>query len=89
MPVLVLACRICPKSIEGTMYACLLSVLNFGSMVSLWLGSGVTTLFNVDEHNFENLYWLVIISTASSVCPIFFIWMLSENENENENKETS
>jgi hypothetical protein len=34
MPLLVLACRMCPKSIEGTMYAMLMSTLNFGAMLS-------------------------------------------------------
>mmetsp|Transcript_37888 Transcript_37888/g.33905 ORF Transcript_37888/g.33905 Transcript_37888/m.33905 type:complete len:131 (+) Transcript_37888:1006-1398(+) len=33
MPVLVMACRICPKSIEGTMYALLMSTINFGGMM--------------------------------------------------------
>jgi len=34
MPLLILACRMCPKNIEGTMYAILMSTLNFGSMMS-------------------------------------------------------
>lgn len=34
LPVLVMACRLCPKNFEGTMYAILMSVLNLGSMVS-------------------------------------------------------
>ena len=30
MPILVLACRMCPKHIEATMYAMLMSAINFG-----------------------------------------------------------
>lgn len=30
MPILVLACRMCPKNIEATMYAMLMSTINFG-----------------------------------------------------------
>lgn len=30
MPILVLACRMCPKNIEATMYAMLMSAINFG-----------------------------------------------------------
>jgi hypothetical protein len=30
MPILVLACRMCPKNIEGTMYAMLMSTINMG-----------------------------------------------------------
>lgn len=34
MPLLVLACRICPKNIEGTMYAVIMSTLNFGNLIA-------------------------------------------------------
>ena len=37
MPLLVLACRLCPKNIEGTMYALMMSIYNFGGMVSVQL----------------------------------------------------
>jgi hypothetical protein len=30
MPVLVLACKMCPKNIEATMYAMLMASMNFG-----------------------------------------------------------
>lgn len=47
MPILVLACRMCPKNIEATMYAMLMSTINFGnlyltikgSMLGSWLGA--------------------------------------------------
>lgn len=34
MPILVLACKMCPKNIEGTMYALLMSTVNFGGIFS-------------------------------------------------------
>ncbi len=34
MPILVLACRLCPKNIEGTMFALLMATMNFGSLLS-------------------------------------------------------
>jgi len=34
LPVLILACKMCPKNIEGTMYATIMSTLNFGSVIS-------------------------------------------------------
>lgn len=36
MPILVLACRMCPKHIEATMYAMLMSTINFGIYISLF-----------------------------------------------------
>lgn len=34
MPILVLACKMCPKNIEGTMYALLMSTVNLGGVVA-------------------------------------------------------
>ena len=34
IPLLVLACRMCPINIEGTMYAVIMSSYNFGGMIS-------------------------------------------------------
>ena len=36
MPILVLACRMCPKHIEATMYAMLMSTINFGNQCQLF-----------------------------------------------------
>ena len=30
LPILVFACKICPKNIEATMYAMLMATMNFG-----------------------------------------------------------
>jgi hypothetical protein len=42
MPLLVLACKMCPKNIEGTMYALLMSTINFGSMIAGQIGAIIT-----------------------------------------------
>lgn len=34
LPILVLACKICPAKIEGTMYALLMSTINLGQLVA-------------------------------------------------------
>jgi len=62
MPLLVLACRMCPKNIEGTMYAFIMSTLNFGSMISSLLGGILTYYMEITESNFNNL-GLLIFST--------------------------
>lgn len=62
MPLLVLACRMCPKNIEGTMYALLMSTLNFGSIISLQLGAVLTYFLGISDTNFENLWLLVVLT---------------------------
>lgn len=57
MPILVLACRMCPKHIEATMYAMLMSTINFGIKLSIyrinvgWLVGGI--VFNNYENRLE------------------------------------
>lgn len=62
MPLLVLACRMCPKNIEGTMYALLMSTLNFGSIISLQLGGVLTYFLGISDTNFDNLWLLVVLT---------------------------
>lgn len=42
MPLLVLACKMCPKNIEGTMYALLMSTINLGGLLSGQIGAVIT-----------------------------------------------
>ena len=49
MPLLVLGCRMCPKNIEGSMYALIMSCLNFGSILGGLLGSLVMIIMGIDE----------------------------------------
>lgn len=73
MPFLVLACQICPKKIEGTMYALLMSVLNLASMVSSQLGALVTELLGLSEDNFDNLWLMIIITNVAMLFPLLFL----------------
>ena len=55
LPILVLACGICPKNIEATIFGLLMSVYSMGYMVSLQLGGLFTHLLGITSTNFENL----------------------------------
>lgn len=56
LPILVLTCRLCPKNIEGTMFALVMSTLNLGGTISMQLGSLLTLYYGVTENDFTNLY---------------------------------
>jgi Na+/melibiose symporter-like transporter len=79
MPVLVIACRLCPKNLEGTMYAAMMSVSNFGIMVSQQLGSLLTKLLGITETNFTNLWLLIIIASFSVILPLFLLLCVDLN----------
>ena len=73
MPVLVLACRICPKNLEGTMYALLMSTINLGGMFSSQLGGALAYLLGVNENNFSNLWALILIANITMLLPLPFL----------------
>jgi hypothetical protein len=41
MPLMMLACQMCPKGIEATFYALVLAVINAGYLISYWLGGAL------------------------------------------------
>eukprot|EP01016_Furgasonia_blochmanni_P050486 TRINITY_DN780_c0_g2_i2.p1 TRINITY_DN780_c0_g2~~TRINITY_DN780_c0_g2_i2.p1 ORF type:complete len:370 (-),score=103.85 TRINITY_DN780_c0_g2_i2:350-1459(-) len=73
LPILVLACRMCPKSVEGTMYALLMSTVNFGSMLSYQLGAAVISMLGVTETNFDNLWMLIFFANICLLIPLMFL----------------
>ncbi|ACK68230.1 folate/biopterin transporter [Rippkaea orientalis PCC 8801] len=80
MPILVLSARLCPKGIEASLFALLMSSLNLSNLVSYELGSLLTQWFGITETNFDHLWLLVIITNLSTLLPLFFIKWLPESD---------
>eukprot|EP00287_Rhodomonas_sp_CCMP768_P011516 CAMPEP_0196732578 /NCGR_PEP_ID=MMETSP1091-20130531/11949_1 /TAXON_ID=302021 /ORGANISM="Rhodomonas sp., Strain CCMP768" /LENGTH=427 /DNA_ID=CAMNT_0042075873 /DNA_START=1 /DNA_END=1284 /DNA_ORIENTATION=+ len=78
MPVLVLAARLCPEGMEGTMYALIMSINNLGGIVGSQLGAVLTTYLGVTEHDLDNFWLLVLICNLSTVLPLVFIAFVPE-----------
>jgi len=70
MPVLVLAARLCPPGIEATLFALLMSISNLANLVSHELGALLTHWLGITEHNFEQLWLLVLITNMSTLLPL-------------------
>ena len=64
MPISILACRMCPKNIEGTMYAMVMATWNLGSSISNILGGLVMWAFSVTDTNFDNLSYIVFLTNT-------------------------
>jgi folate/biopterin transporter len=84
MPVLVLSARLCPKGIEATLFALLMSVWNLSGLISHELGALLTAWLGVTETNFDNLWLLVTIANTSTLLPLAFIAWLPANDSENQ-----
>ena len=81
------AVRACPKGIEGTVFAVMMSLCNIGSMTGAWVGGKVFDFFGITQyidgkvvyqepgHGFT---WMVIISSFMSLIPLLFLRLLKE-----------
>ena len=76
MPVLVLSARICPKGVEATLFALLMSIWNLSGLLSHELGAVLTSWLGVTESNFDKLWLLVIITNLSTLLPLPFLGWL-------------
>lgn len=84
MPVLVLAARLCPLGVEATLFALLMSVNNFGGLLSGVLGAGLTQWFGITETNFDRLWLLIALSNLSNLLPLLFLnWLPAEDPQAN------
>ncbi len=76
MPVLVLSARLCPKGVEATLFALLMSIWNLSGLLSHELGALLTSWLGVTETNFDKLWLLVIITNLSTLLPLpFLAWL--------------
>ncbi len=81
MPVLVLAARLCPPGVEATLFALLMSVVNFSGFVSYQLGAVLMRFLHVTDTNFEQLGLLVLITNLSGLLPLPLLgWLPGESD---------
>ncbi len=83
MPVLVLSARLCPKGVEATLFALLMSIWNLSGLLSHELGALLTSWLGVTENNFDQLWLLVTITNLSTLLPLPFLgWLPSGDPQE-------
>lgn len=76
MPMLSLACLICPKNLEATVYSFFMSALNLGLLISILSGSVLTQYLGVTANNFQNLPDLIVISNIGKLVPIALLFFI-------------
>lgn len=78
LPLLSLACVLCPKNMEGTIFSVFMSALNFGGALSTLLGSFITSYLNITSTDFTNLHSLILIANVTSLLPLILIFVISQ-----------
>jgi MFS family permease len=63
MPIMVLACDMCPKDMEATFYSFILAIINVGYLLSYQIGGLITYELNIEDGSFTNLWLLILIAS--------------------------
>ena len=82
MPLMILAAKFCPDSIEATMFATIMSIFNLTSDVGSLLGSWLLSLYNINESHYEGMDRLIMLRAVLGLVPLLFIKYLKEYDYE-------
>lgn len=80
MPMVVLGAKLCPKGVEGTTYALLMSITNLGGIVGSELGSMLAGVFGITASNFTSLWKLMLLCHICDLIPLSCLSLLQRNE---------
>jgi folate/biopterin transporter len=78
LPMLSLACMICPKSLEGTVYSFFMSSLNLGQCLSTLFGASLTSALGITATDFTRLPHLIMISNLCNLVPILVLYFIDD-----------
>lgn len=78
LPTVVLAAKICPEGVEGSLYATLMSISNLAGVVSNEWGSIFANMFNVNKNNFTNFWKLICLCNIIDLIPIASVKLVKE-----------
>jgi hypothetical protein len=76
MPMLSLACLLCPKNLEGTVYSIFMSAINFGAGLASLNGSFITMSLGITATDYSNLPTLILISNFWNLFPFMLLLFL-------------
>jgi hypothetical protein len=77
MPVLIISAKLCPKGIEGTLFALFMSLQNFSHTVSSWSGAILSSRLGITSTDFEMLWLGLLIKAAVGLTPLLLLqWLL-------------
>ena len=78
LPSVVLAAKICPKGVEGSLYATLMSISNLAGVISSEWGSILANMYNVNHNNFDNFWKLIVLCNIIDLIPIASVKLVKE-----------
>ncbi|KAI5063221.1 hypothetical protein GOP47_0021768 [Adiantum capillus-veneris] len=76
IPFMVLSARLCPPGVEGTVFAFLMSVSNFGATCASWNGAFLLHQLHIRKEDYSNLWLAVVIRSLLRLTPALFLFLL-------------
>jgi hypothetical protein len=73
IPVLIMGAQLCPPGIEGTLYATMMSMLNFGAMLAEHNTAFLMWLLRVKKGSYDNLPYLIAICCTCAILPLLLL----------------
>lgn len=80
MPLLVISSKLCPPGIEGTFFALLMSIDNFGSLTSSWGGGLLLHVLNVTRSKFTNLWLAILVRNIVRLLPLALLFLVPRSD---------
>ncbi|TMW65888.1 hypothetical protein Poli38472_003653 [Pythium oligandrum] len=76
MPVLVLSAKLCPRGVEGTLFALLMSISNFSFSVSEFWGAFICHSLGIEKDVYTNFWIAIVLRSALKLMPILFLFLI-------------
>ncbi|POM80278.1 Folate-Biopterin transporter (FBT) Family [Phytophthora palmivora] len=80
MPIMVLCAKLCPRGIEGTLFALLMSISNISYSVSEFWGAFVCDWMGITKDEYDALWLAIVIRSVLKVVPIFFLFLIPSTD---------
>ncbi|KAK1440051.1 hypothetical protein QVD17_05876 [Tagetes erecta] len=79
MPFLILSGQLCPPGIEGTLFALYMSINNFGSTMSSFVGDSLGSVLDISSGSFDNLIFGIAIQVVCTLIPLLFLFLIPKD----------
>jgi len=76
LPILVLAFRLCPKNIEATIFAIMMSANNLAGNLSSQLGAVLLSHLGIRSSQFDNLWVFTLINACIQLIPLVVLFTI-------------
>ena len=85
MPILILSAKLCPKSVEATLFALMMGVWNFGGSLGKYNGVVLTYMFGgIESPEFKGLEPFIFIRCMMYLGPLILTFFLAPNGGPND-----